>query len=190
MLVTNIKCMGRKERTREALLQAALELFSEQGYDATTTAAIARRAGVSEMTLFRHFATKDALLVDDPYDPLIGEAITARPADERPLTAAVRGVRDAWGAIPEPATDEVRERLQVVAATPSLTGALARSSRETEEAIADALCRRGASTSEARVVAAAVVAGLNAALLDWSRGTDPHLGNAVMTALRALGERP
>ena len=113
MLVTNIKRMGRKERTREALLVAALELFAEQGYDATTTAAIARRAGVSEMTLFRHFATKDALLVDDPYDPLIGEAITARPAGERPLTAAVRGVRDAWGAIPEPATEEVRERLQV-----------------------------------------------------------------------------
>ncbi len=181
--------MGRKERTREALLEAALELFAEQGYEATTTAAIARRAGVSEMTLFRHFATKDALLVDDPYDPLIGVAVTARPADERPLTAAVRGIRDAWGAIPEPATEEVRERLQVVAATPSLAGALARSSRETEEAITEALRRRGAATSEARVVAAAVVAGLNAALLDWSRSADPDLGQAVMTALDALGDR-
>src|SRR6478735_6559436 len=99
MLVTNIRPMGRKERTREALLEAALELFAQQGYEATTTAAIARRAGVSEMTLFRHFVTKDALLVDDPYDPLIGVAVTARPADERPLTAAVRGIRDAWGAI-------------------------------------------------------------------------------------------
>ncbi|MFL6177023.1 MAG: TetR/AcrR family transcriptional regulator [Ornithinibacter sp.] len=180
--------MHRKERTRQALLESALALFAEQGYDATTTAAIARRAGVSEMTLFRHFATKDALLVDDPYDPLIAVAVTARPADERPLTAAVRGVSDAWGAIPEPATDEVRERLQMVAATPSLAGALARSSRETEEAITDALCRRGASLSEARVVAAAVVAGLNAALLDWSHSADPDLGSAVMTALHALGE--
>ncbi len=180
--------MGRRERTREALLEASLELFGEQGYEATTTAAIARRAGVSEMTLFRHFATKDALLVDDPYDPLIGMAVTARPASERPLVAAVHGVRDAWGAIPEPATDEVRERLQVVATTPSLAGALARSSRETEEAIADALDRRGASTVEARVVAAAVVAGLNAALLDWARGADPDLGKAVMTALDALGD--
>ncbi|MFL6151367.1 MAG: TetR/AcrR family transcriptional regulator [Ornithinibacter sp.] len=180
--------MHRKERTRQALLESALALFAEQGYDATTTAAIARRAGVSEMTLFRHFATKDALLVDDPYDPLIAVAVTARPADERPLTAAVRGVSDAWGAIPEPATDEVRERLQMVAATPSLAGALARSSRETEEAITDALCRRGASLSEARVVAAAVVAGLNAALLDWSHSADPDLGSAVMTALHALGD--
>ena len=101
----------------------------------------------------------------------------------------MRGIRDAWGAIPEPATEEVRERLQVVAATPSLAGALARSSRETEEAITEALRRRGAATAEARVVAAAVVAGLNAALLDWSRSADPDLGQAVMTALDALGDR-
>ena len=181
--------MGRKDRTRAALLGAALELFARQGYEATTTAAIARRAGVSEMTLFRHFPTKDALLVDDPYDPLIGQAITARPADEAPLVAAVRGVRDAWSAIPEPETEAVRERLQVVAATPSLAGALARNSRRTEEAITDALGARSVPTGEARVVAAAVVAGLNAALLDWSRGADPDLGSAVTTALRALGER-
>ncbi|KPC86144.1 TetR family transcriptional regulator, partial [Streptomyces sp. NRRL WC-3753] len=39
-------------------------MFAAQGYDATTTAAVAERAGVSEMTLFRHFATKEALLLE------------------------------------------------------------------------------------------------------------------------------
>lgn len=47
-----------KEMTREGILQAALELFSDRGYSGVSTRNIADRAGVSEMTLFRHFETK------------------------------------------------------------------------------------------------------------------------------------
>ncbi|HNP15627.1 MAG TPA: helix-turn-helix domain-containing protein, partial [Terrimesophilobacter sp.] len=59
--------MSRWDRTHDALLQAALELFEEHGFDATGTVQIARRAGVSEMTLFRHFPSKEALLLADPF---------------------------------------------------------------------------------------------------------------------------
>lgn len=48
----------RKEQTRADILAAATELFDEVGYDAARTAEIARRAGVSEPTVFRYFATK------------------------------------------------------------------------------------------------------------------------------------
>ena len=82
MLVTNIHGMGaRADRTRERLLTAALELFAERGYDATTAGEIAARAGVTEMTFFRHFPSKASLLVDDPYDPLIGAAIHRQPSN-------------------------------------------------------------------------------------------------------------
>lgn len=48
--------------TRSRLVRAALELFTEQGFRATTTPDLARRAGVAEATIYRHFSGKDALL--------------------------------------------------------------------------------------------------------------------------------
>ena len=51
--------MGRWEpNARERLQRAALELYSEQGFDQTTVAEIAQRAGLTERTFFRHFADK------------------------------------------------------------------------------------------------------------------------------------
>ena len=56
---------------RLSLLQAALDLFSTQGYAGTTTRAIAERSGVTEALLYRHFATKQDLLraVVDRFTP-------------------------------------------------------------------------------------------------------------------------
>lgn len=162
-----------------------MTLFAERGYEATTTAAIAARAGVTEMTLFRHFPTKAALVVDDPYDPLIAEAVRQRPADEAPLRAAVLGVLDAWAAVPPPETDAVRERLRLIAQTPALRSALTAGSRATEEAIAGALAER-TEPGCARIVAASVIAALNAALLAWSLGDDPDPGTALRAVSRAL----
>lgn len=52
---------GKSHETEDKLLQAALELFSEKGYLGATTKEIAKRAGVSELTLFRHFKSKENL---------------------------------------------------------------------------------------------------------------------------------
>ncbi len=178
--------MTRSERTREALLTAALELFAEHGYDGTTTAAIAARAGVSEMTLFRHFPTKSALVVEDPYDPLIAAAVAARPADEAPLAATARGVRDAWASVAPPEVAAMREQLLIVASSPALRGVIAQRSHETEAAITTALVGRGAVRADALVVAAAVIAGLTAGLLEWSTTEAVDPGPAITGALRAL----
>jgi AcrR family transcriptional regulator len=50
-----------KERTREQILKAALELFQKNGLDGTTTKQISRRAGIAEGTLFNYFETKEDL---------------------------------------------------------------------------------------------------------------------------------
>ena len=50
-----------KERTKDRILQAALELFQKQGLEETTTKQISRRAGIAEGTLFNYFKTKEDL---------------------------------------------------------------------------------------------------------------------------------
>jgi len=50
--------------TRTRILQAAQKLFAHQGYDGTTTHELAQKAGVAEGTVFRHFETKKAILVE------------------------------------------------------------------------------------------------------------------------------
>jgi AcrR family transcriptional regulator len=176
----------KAERTRAALVGAALELFAENGYDATTAAMIAERAGVTEMTFFRHFPSKDSVLIDDPYDPLIAEAAIHQPPQLSPVAAAIGAIADGWRAVPPPASAEVRDRLRIVSRTPSLRGAIARNNASTEEAIAGALVTRGAPQTDARIAAAAVMGALSAALLDWAEGDDPDLGTAIDTALRVL----
>lgn len=188
MLVTNILFMTRTEHTRRRLLTAALELAATQGFDRTTVAEIAARASVTEMTFFRHFPTKASVLVDDPYDPLIAEAITRRPPDESSWHAAVGGIRDAWAAVSPPEEDAVRERLAIVAVTPSLRSALSDGSEATTAAITEALIARGTPADEAAIVAASVVAGLNAALLRWA-GSAGTLDAAIHSALDTLGSR-
>ncbi len=50
------------KNTRERLVRAALDLFTTQGYHASTTPQVARRAGVAEGTIYRHFTSKEQLL--------------------------------------------------------------------------------------------------------------------------------
>lgn len=179
--------MGRWDRTHTALKRAALELFTDGGYDATATTAIAARAGVSEMTLFRHFATKESLLLADPFDPLMADAVRVRPEPERAMTALVRGIWQAWEQVNPESTQELRGILRIVAQTPTLGGAVERNSTATTDALTGALLDRGVSEPQARVAAAAVIAGLSAALLDWARTEDASLDTALHSALNVLG---
>ncbi|MGC5617733.1 TetR/AcrR family transcriptional regulator, partial [Georgenia sp. Z1491] len=186
-LVTNIMNMGRWERTHEALRQAALELFVQRGYDATGTAQVAERAGVSEMTLFRHFPTKESLVVADSFDPLMADAVRVRPADESLMRALAEGVRAAWTQVEDADVEALRERLRIIAQTPTLRGAIERGSEATITALAGALVDRGANEVRARVAAAAVIAGLSTALLEWERTEQTGLDAALGSALDVLG---
>lgn len=178
--------MTKAERTRAALVRAAVELFADRGYEATTAAMIASRAGVTEMTFFRYFPSKDSVLLSDPYDPLIAEAIVRQPEHLAPIAAAIGGIAEGWRALAAPTDRVTRERLRIVSRTPSLRGAIARNNAATESAIAGALIARGATASQARIAAAATMGALTAALLDWADGDDPDLGTAIDAALRVV----
>jgi AcrR family transcriptional regulator len=88
----------KKERTRAAINDAALELFIEKGFEATTVDEIAERAEVSKATFFRYFATKAEVIfaVDAPHHDALFAAIVGRPAVEDDLTAVRRALVDTW----------------------------------------------------------------------------------------------
>jgi AcrR family transcriptional regulator len=175
--------MGKTERTRERLLAAALELFASQGYHETTVTQIADRAGVSEMTFFRHFPSKEDSLLADPYDPLIAAAVAEQPRDWDVLRRVVRGVRVAWHAVPEPDSSQVRLRVRIAAQTPSLRAAIWRNTEATEQVMVAALEADGADRLAARAASAAVLAAMTAALLEWAARDDGDLGPMVERVL-------
>jgi AcrR family transcriptional regulator len=85
---------AHKEETRRKLLDSARRLFAERGYQATSAADIAADAGVTERTLFRYFASKAALVLDEAFSqlPEMFETVRRRPAEEPPYTAVCQGI--------------------------------------------------------------------------------------------------
>ncbi|MFI0374399.1 TetR family transcriptional regulator [Actinomadura sp. 1N219] len=79
----------KKQRTREALVDAAFSLFAEKGFDATTVEEIADAVDVSSRTFFRYFASKEdvALTFQEEQTHAVMAALAARPADEPIMTA-------------------------------------------------------------------------------------------------------
>jgi AcrR family transcriptional regulator len=177
----------RAEATRERLQRVALEMFTARGYDATTVNDVAAAAGVSHMTFFRHFPTKEAVVLDDPYDPVIGELVQAQPRDLPPLERARRGLLAAWSALPEPADGQTRARVRLVAGHPGLRARAWENNQRTEDLVARVLEDGGASRLEARVAAGACLGALTAALLDWGSTEEGPLGPQVVAALELLG---
>lgn len=82
---------------RQRLVVAALDLFTEQGYDNTTVAEIAERAGLTRSTFFRHFPDKRDVLAagQDTLSRLLVEGIAVAPAGATPLAAVESGLANA-----------------------------------------------------------------------------------------------
>jgi AcrR family transcriptional regulator len=79
----------KKARTREAIIDAALDLFGRKGFDATTIEDIAAAADVSPRTFFRYFDSKVDLVMahNEAHGDKVAPLVVARPASEGPLEA-------------------------------------------------------------------------------------------------------
>jgi AcrR family transcriptional regulator len=183
MAASTATATTRSARTRQRLIDHGLDLIERQGYEQTTAAQIAAAAGVTEMTFFRHFATKEQLVLEDPYDPFLASGIADQPRDLPPLHRAAAGIRAVWRSLPEPEQPEIRRRVRIAARTPALRGAMWRSTGNTETAIVAQLVDDGADPLEARVAASAVLAALVAGLYAWADGEVGTLGEAIERAL-------
>ncbi|MEO6570882.1 MAG: TetR/AcrR family transcriptional regulator [Ilumatobacteraceae bacterium] len=173
-------------RTHVLIQEVALDLFETHGFDATTVAQIANHAGVSGMTLFRHFTTKHGVLFDDPYDDVIADAVGEQPRGVPPLDRAVAGFRHAWQTVPEPETELVRRRVRLIASTSTLRGEMSRNNAVTEALIADQLSSDGANPVHAKIAAAALLAAVTAAMFEWSLQERTALGDYIEVALSVL----
>jgi AcrR family transcriptional regulator len=174
------------ERTRERLQTTALRLFLEHGYDETTVAQVASAAGVSHMTFFRHFPTKESVVVDDPYDPLIAEAVAEQPSALPAFERVRAGLLSAWSRMPDLPQGETRDRVLLGLRHPTLRAAMVEGNRRTEAAIVAVLERSGVSHQDAVAAAGACLGALMATLVDW--GTDPStsLGARIVQCLNGL----
>ncbi|MEU9267667.1 TetR family transcriptional regulator [Streptomyces sp. NPDC048251] len=192
----------KKQRTRDALLRAAVELFTSQGYDGTTVDEIAAAVDVSQRTFFRYFAGKDeaALALVEMTVERFVEAVRARPSHEPPLEALRQAVLDGWYSINEVVESVVPVELylrmyRVIESTPVLLAAHLRRSVEVEEDLARVIAEREGLDVDADPrprLAVAVFSGvMRVTERQWSTGADFSLDRIrALTSLYLDGVGP
>ncbi|MFD7715231.1 TetR/AcrR family transcriptional regulator [Streptomyces sp. NPDC059814] len=139
----------KKRRTRDALLHAALDLFTTQGYEETTVDEIVDAVEVSQRTFFRYFAGKEsaAFAVQEMVESRFIAELRQRPASEAPFEAMRRAVLCAWNSIGEAIEALIPVELhmrtyQMIESTPSLLAAHLRRSSELENQTALLIAER------------------------------------------------
>lgn len=169
---------GLRERMRATIraevTQVALRLFIEQGFDRTTVDQIAAEAGLSRASLFRHFGTKeDIVLVDlEEIGRQIADALAVRPDEERPWEA-LRRAFDVLTRMNEAEPDQTLSYLRMLQDTPSLRARHFEKQLRWQEMMAPEIARRlGASPDRPEdprpsALVAAALACLDAASTGW-----------------------
>ncbi|MGH9092689.1 MAG: TetR family transcriptional regulator [Acidimicrobiales bacterium] len=167
--------MGRwQPDSRGRLQEAALALFAERGFDETTAAEIAARAGVTERTFFRHFADKREVLFGGSalLRERIVEGVAGAPAGDDPLNAVARGLDAAAALLGEFRRDLSRQRHAVIVATPGLRERELAKLADYADAVAGALRGRGVAEPRASLAAEAGMTVLRVGVERWASGAD------------------
>ena len=171
---------------RGRLAQAALELYAARGFDRTTVADIAERAGLTERTFFRHFADKREVLFagGDALDALVEGA-----AGETPFAAAIAGFA-AVGAVIQDRRAFAKQRSAVIAASPELQERELIKLASWADTVRDALVRQGVAADVAALTAQVALGVFRSAFQRWVNGPDDaDLAQCIREAaddLRAL----
>ncbi|MGF0118333.1 TetR/AcrR family transcriptional regulator [Promicromonospora sp. Marseille-Q5078] len=176
---------------RGRMTRAALDLYAEQGFEQTTTAQIAERAGVTERTYFRHFADKREVLFDGSHE--LEDSVVAAVREAPEGAAPLDVVGDAFASAVS-ALDERRElaarRASVVAATPRLRERELLKLDALRDAAARALRDRGVAEPAASMVAEAGVAAFRVGFEAWiGSGQQRPVADELRAALDALREQ-
>jgi AcrR family transcriptional regulator len=176
---------------RGRLLKAALELYGDRGFEQTTVAEIAARAGLTERTFFRHFADKREVLFAGAgaLEDLIVSTVAAAPPELAPIEAAAAGLEAAGAAIQE-GGELPRQRAAIIAASAELRERELIKLASLACTLAGALRRRGVDEPAASLAAEAGIAAFRIAFDGWVDGAPrrdlPRLIRESLDALRAV----
>ena len=180
--------MARTEDdVRVRLQRAALELFRQRGYDQTTAAGIAARAGVTERTFFRHFPDKREVLFDG--EARLRAALTASIADAPDRTGPLDTLFRAFRSVQTLLEDNrpfSKPRHEVISGTPALHERELAKTAALADALADALKLRGVADLQAVLAARIGMAAFAHATVSWLDDPGVGLGERFDLALRAL----
>jgi AcrR family transcriptional regulator len=176
MSVTAVKYdrrMGRWEpNARGRLERAAMELYVERGFDQTTVAEIAARAGLTERTFFRHFADKREVLFAGAgqLQDFLVSTLASAPDSAAPIDA-VAAALEAAGALLQERGDYAGQRQAVIAASVELQERELIKLASLASALAGTLRRRGVTDPAASLAAEAGIAVFRIAFERWASDT-------------------
>jgi AcrR family transcriptional regulator len=158
-------------KTAERLVRAALDLFTEQGYDATTVSEIAERAGgLSKMTFFRHFSDKREVLFAGQamHSQILADAIAAAPDQATPLQAVAVAVEALAATFSGDRREFSARLLAVIAANSELRERAAFKHIGLTEATSAALEKRGVPSLTASLAAELGLRAFDRAFAQWA----------------------
>lgn len=183
--------MGRwQPGARERLVMSAVDLFTEQGYDATTVAQIAERAGLTKSTFFRHFPDKRELLVagQETLSQLLAEGVAEAPAGVSPLEAVAAGLERVSGAM-GPMNHAFSFRLKAaVDASAELQERDALKSVGLAAAMTTALIARGVPDATAHLAGELGILAFKRGYAAWSESSSDAPDELTRQTLTALDE--
>jgi AcrR family transcriptional regulator len=177
--------------SRARLEAAALALYGERGFENTTVAEIAARAGLTERTFFRYFTDKREVLFSGAGDlqALLVGSVAAAALDAPPIDA-VLGALEAAGAMLQERLDFARERHAVISASAELRERELIKLAALASAVADALAQRGTAQPVATLTAEAGIAVFKVAFERWVDPTNerplPELMRTSLNELKAV----
>ncbi|RYJ25279.1 TetR-family transcriptional regulator [Streptomyces sp. L-9-10] len=150
------------------LATAALELYNERGYEQTTVAEIAKRAGLTERTFFRHYADKREVLFagSGELQELFVRTVADAPESATPIDALAAGL-DAVSEMFADLREYARKRQTVITANPELKERELIKLASISAALTDTLRRRGVAESAAGLTAEAGVAVFKVGFERW-----------------------
>jgi AcrR family transcriptional regulator len=153
--------------SRGRLLGAALDLYAERGFESTTVAEIAKQAGLTERTYFRHFPDKREVLFGSA--PEVQEVLVAAVANAPHSLAPIDAVAAGLGAVPAvlPDRETARRRQEIITANPELHERELIKFASLVAAVAEALRERGVKDPAASLTAEAGIAGFRVAFDRW-----------------------
>src|SRR6204780_1367286 len=175
---------------RERLVVAAVDLFTEQGYDATTVAQIAERAGITRSTFFRYFSDKREVLAagQETLSRLLAEGIAEAPAGASPLEAVAAGLERA-SSERGPVNRALGARLKAaVAASTELQERDALKSVGLAASMTAALVARGVPDPTAHLAGELGVLAFKRGYAEWSEGDSAGKDELARYTLAALDD--